>query len=236
MPNSKTFWPQAVVFDLDGTLIDSAGDIASALNHVMKARGFSPFAMTKVREMIGGGIPKLVEKAFLSHGVMPDDLAPVTMDFLKFYAANCIVETRLYDGALPLLERLHADGVKIGLCTNKQQEISEEILQRLGIAHFFGSVVGERKGQPRKPDAEPLNIAMRQLGVTAAQTLMVGDSGADSGCAQAAGVPVALVTFGYTHTPVDQLGAQAVIDHLSELPAVFPVIKATDSIPHGVHD
>ncbi|MDZ4791621.1 MAG: HAD-IIIA family hydrolase [Hyphomicrobiales bacterium] len=227
MTSSPTPWPLAVIFDLDGTLIDSAGDIASALNNVMETRGFAPFEMVKVREMIGGGIPKLVEKAFLSHGVQPDDLEPVIMDFLKVYAANCVVDTKLYDGALPLLERLHADGVKIGLCTNKQQAISEEILERLGIAHFFGAVVGERKGQPRKPDAEPLRLAMQQLGVTAAETLMVGDSAADSGCAQAAGVPVALVTFGYTHTLVSQLGAQALIDQLSELPSTFTAIHRT---------
>ncbi len=227
MPSSTNAWPQAVIFDLDGTLIDSAEDIAAALNTVMQARGFPPFEMTKVRQMIGGGIPRLVEKAFLSHGVAPDDLAPVIMDFLKVYAANCVINTTLYDGALPLLERLHADGVKIGLCTNKQQEISEEILQRLGIAHFFSAVVGERKGQPRKPDAEPLEIAMRLLGVTAAQTLMVGDSAADSGCAQAARAPVVLVTFGYTYTPVEELGAQAVIDHLNELPAAMARIRPT---------
>lgn len=225
MTSSIRPWPRAVIFDLDGTLIDSAGDIASALNHVIQARGFPPFEMSKVREMIGGGIPKLVENAFLSHGVLPDDLRPVIMDFLKAYAANCVVETKLYDGALPLLERLHAGGVKIGLCTNKQQEISEEILQRLGIAHFFGAVVGERKGQPRKPDAEPLLMVMEQLGITAGEALMVGDSPADSGCAQAVGVPVALVTFGYSNTPVGQLGAQAIIDHLSELPSSFTAIR-----------
>lgn len=221
----RLHWPKAVIFDLDGTLIDSVGDIGAALNTAMTRRGYPAFDMIKVKEMIGGGIPKLVERAFLSHGITETGLMPVIAEFLEIYGESCTDATTLYDGALPLLQKLHANGVKIGLCTNKQQEMTEKILRGLEIYGYFGSIVGERKGQPRKPDPEPLRLALRQLDVAAHDAVMVGDSGADSGTAQAAGVAVVLVSYGYTHTPVEQLGADAVIDHLDELEAALASIK-----------
>ncbi len=214
-------WPQAVVFDLDGTLIDSAGDIARALNDAMSRRGFPPFEMSRVKEMIGGGIPKLIERAFLSHGISQADLMPVVADFLAAYGADPIGATTLYEGAVPLLQRLRDDGIKIALCTNKQQQITEEILRRFDIHDFFSSIVGEREGMPRKPDPEPLQFVLRELGVAPRDAVMVGDSAADSGTARAAGVPVVLVSYGYTHTPVAELGADAVIAHLDELDATL---------------
>jgi phosphoglycolate phosphatase len=233
--NRKT-WPQAVVFDLDGTLIDSAGDIARALNAAMQNRGFPPFEMTKVKEMIGGGIPKLIERAFLSHGLTRVDLMPVVADFMAAYSADPIAATTLYDGALPLLRRLHADGVKIALCTNKEQQISKDILRRLGIHHFFASIVGERDGLPRKPDPEPLLLALRELGVAPGQAVMVGDSGADSGTAKAAGVPIVLVSYGYSHTPVAELAPDAVIDHLDQLDATLAELAAKFAMAHRTHE
>ncbi|MDX2264940.1 MAG: phosphoglycolate phosphatase [Hyphomicrobiales bacterium] len=225
--NDAAAWPRAVVFDLDGTLIDSAPDIANALNAAMRARGFPPFEMERVKRMIGGGVPALVERAFMAHGVAPQDFASVVMEFLAEYARAPVVETRLYDGALPMLDALRRRGVLLGLCTNKQQEITDIILRRLGVAEFFQSVVGERRGEPRKPDPEPLRRVMRALGVDPADTVMVGDSAADAGCAQAAGAPVVLVRFGYAHGPVEELGAQAIISHLSELDAALDRLRAS---------
>jgi len=225
MHSHKANWPGAVVFDLDGTLIDSLADIASALNKALALRGFPPFETSVVRRMIGGGIPNLVEKAFLAHGVAPDNLKPVILDFLRIYGENCVIDTALYEGAEDLLTALRGRGVKLGVCTNKQEDVSKAILRQLGVAELFDVVVGEKPDRPRKPDPAPLTLAMAELGVTADDCIMVGDSGADAGCAHAAGVPVILVTFGYSHTPVETLGAQALIHHLGELPEALAKLQ-----------
>ncbi len=218
-------WPKAVVFDLDGTLIDSVADIADSLNHALGERGYPPFDTAKVRLMIGGGIPKLIERAFLAHGLEPSDMMPVINDFLRIYATSGMAKTTLYDGAKPLLEHLHASGIKIGLCTNKQQDMTDLILKSLGIGGYFGSVIGERPDLPRKPDAAPLRLCLSELGVMPHEAIMVGDSAADTGVARAAGVRVVLVSYGYTHTPVESLGADAIIHHLGELEAALLALK-----------
>jgi phosphoglycolate phosphatase len=218
-------WPQAVVFDLDGTLIDSAQDIANALNWALGKRGLAPFTVTQVTEMIGGGIPKLVERALLAQGVSRLGLIPLANDFVQFYKENLTAHTTLYEGAIDLLERLKSEGRKLGLCTNKQHDLSVQTLKQLGIAHLFSAVAGERLGRPRKPDPAPLRGVIAALGTTAANAIMVGDSAADAGCAKAAGVPCVLVSFGYSRVEASALGADAVIGKLADLPRCFDALK-----------
>ncbi|MGO9547716.1 MAG: HAD-IA family hydrolase [Rhodomicrobium sp.] len=211
-------WPLAVVFDLDGTLIDSAADIAHALNLALGTRNLAPFSVDRVTEMVGGGVPKLVERALLAHGVSDVELLPLAADFVQFYRENLTTRTTLYEGARELLDRLKGEGRRLGLCTNKQHDLTVEILNRLGIAKYFSAVAGERPGQPKKPDAAPLLAVLAALGARPDNTVMVGDSAADVGCAKAAGVVSVAVNFGYSQIPAEDLGAGAVIGRFRDLP------------------
>ena len=211
-------WPLAVVFDLDGTLIDSAADLADALNYALGLRNLSPFPISQVKEMIGGGIPKLVDRALRAHGVSDVELLPLAADFVKYYRENLTARTTLYEGAAELLAALKGEGRRIGLCTNKQHELTIETIKQLGIANYFSAVAGEREGRPRKPDAAPLLGVLQALGAPPENAVMVGDSGADVECAKAAGVVPVVVSFGYSRVWAEDLGAAAVIARLSDLP------------------
>ncbi len=217
-------WPRAVVFDLDGTLIDSAPDIAHALNSATGKRGIAPFPLEQVKEMIGGGVPTLVRRALLARGLEDADLMPVVGDFTTFYRENLTTNTRVYDGARELLERLQGEGRQLGLCTNKHHELTLAILDQLDLAKYFAAVVGERDGRPRKPDPSPLLDVVAALGASPEDALMAGDSEADVACARAAGIPSVVVTFGYSRVAPEALGADAVISNLSELPDRFAAL------------
>jgi phosphoglycolate phosphatase len=214
-------WPRAVIFDLDGTLIDSAPDIASSLNEVLGRRGLPPFPLEQVKAMVGGGIPTLIRRALEAHGVEPHDTEPLVRDMITVYAGRATVLTVLYDGAEAELARLRAAGIRIAICTNKSQEITDIILRDLGIAHYFASVAGIRPGGPRKPDPAALHAVLDALGLRAADAVMIGDSRADAGAAKAAGMPVVLVSFGYGTGPLAELEPDAVIDSLGALQAAL---------------
>jgi phosphoglycolate phosphatase len=224
-------WPDAVVFDLDGTLIDSAADIANALNRALSKRGLAPFTVEKVKEMVGGGVPKLVERALLAHGVSRIGLLPLATDFIHFYRENLTTHTSLYEGARELLERFKEEGRKLGLCTNKQHDLTVETLKQLDIAQYFSAVVGERFGRPRKPDPAPLRNVLNILGASAEKAVMVGDSAADAGCAKAAGVPCVLVNFGYSRIDAESLGGDAVVASLPDLPHCLATLKFQNNRP-----
>ncbi len=221
-------WPQAVVFDLDGTLIDSAPDIAHALNGATGKRGLAPFPLGEVKEMIGGGVPQLVERALVARGFPRSELMPLVGEFLTLYRENLTTRTLVYDGARELLAQLHGEGRRLGVCTNKNHELTLAILDQLDLSRYFGAVFGEREGYARKPDAAPLLETIAALGASPEQALMVGDSEADVACARAANVPVAVVSFGYSKVPPEALGADEVIPALSQLPSHFATLAPAE--------
>ncbi len=225
MKREPADWPRAVVFDLDGTLIDSAADLQDALNYALGLRNLPPFTLPEVKQMVGGGIPKLVERALKAHGVRDMELLPLAADFTKYYRGNLTLRTLLYEGAAELLEGLKGEGRLLGLCTNKQHELTVEIAKQLGIAKYFSAISGEREGHPRKPDPRPLLGVLETLGVSPQDAAMVGDSGADVECAKAAGVVAIVVRYGYAHSNPDELGAAAVIDRLSDLPRCLESLR-----------
>ena len=225
MKSEPQDWPRAVIFDLDGTLIDSAPDIAHALNRATERQGLEPFPLDQVKEMIGGGVPKLVERALRARGVSTDGLAHIVSDFIGFYRENLTTGTTVYPGARELLDQLRSEGRALGLCTNKQHELTLAILAQLDLAQYFGSVVGERSGRPRKPDPAPLREVAAALGVTPDGAVMIGDSEADVACARAAGIPAVVVTFGYARVAPEALGADAVISHFGELPRCLAALR-----------
>jgi phosphoglycolate phosphatase len=223
-------WPDAVVFDLDGTLIDSAPDIAHALNCAIEKRGLPPFPIEKVKEMIGGGVPKLVERALLAHGVSRIGLAPVAADFIEFYRENLTARTTLFEGARDLLEALCAEGRPLGLCTNKRHDLTLETLRQLDLARYFSAVIGERPGAPRKPDPAPLRGVLAALGAAPGRAVMVGDSAADVGCAKAAGVASVVVSFGYSRIEPSKLGGDICIGQLADLPRCFERLSVSEAL------
>jgi phosphoglycolate phosphatase len=218
MTREPSDWPRAVVFDLDGTLADSAGDIRDALNHAFGLRNLPPFSLPEIKSMVGGGIAKLAARALQARGIADMELPPLIADIIEYYRANLTRHTVLYEGAAELLARLKGEGRLLGLCTNKQHGLTVEILKQLGIAAYFSAVAGEREGQPRKPDPRPLLGVLETLGVSPRDAVMVGDGGADVECAKGAGVVPIVVRYGYAHVSPDELGAAAVIDRLPDLP------------------
>jgi phosphoglycolate phosphatase len=213
-----SIWPRGVIFDLDGTLVDSAPDIASALNEVLGRRDLSPFPLDRVKQMIGGGIPTLIRRALEAHGVEPHDIAALVQDMIGVYSRRATDLTVLYDGAEAELIRLQGAGVKLAICTNKAQDITDIILRDMGLAKYFGSVIGAQEGRPRKPEPGALQAVLDALGLEAGHAVMVGDSGADAGAAKAVGMKLVLVGFGYSPTPVADFAPDAVIAHFGELP------------------
>jgi phosphoglycolate phosphatase len=220
--------PGAVVFDLDGTLVDSAPDLCTAANRMLERSGRRPLALDEVKMMVGDGAAKLVERAFAATGEpLPDGdaLAAQHALFLEFYDGHGAIDTTPYPGALAMLERLRAAGCRMGVCTNKPQRPTEQILDGLGLAPFFAAVLGGDVLETRKPDGAPLREVLRRLSADPAGAVMVGDSINDVATARAAGVPVIAVTFGYPRMPVAELGADLLIDSFDELPAAFARLK-----------
>ena len=206
----------AVVFDLDGTLIDSAPDIHAAINRVMAEDGLSPLDLARVTSFIGNGVAKLVDRAYRRQGVRLSerDLTVIVKRFTKTYAADCATLTRPFPGVIDGVAALKRLGIPLGICTNKPHGLSERILDALGLAPFFDVVIGGDSCARRKPDPEPLLACANILGASPARTYYIGDSETDVQTARAAGVCVVTVTYGYASIPTADLGADATIDRI----------------------
>jgi phosphoglycolate phosphatase len=220
-------WPRAVVFDLDGTLVDSAPDIAIALNTAMAPLGVAPFDTAAVVKLIGGGAMAAIDRALAAASLDADPAtrSAILQRFMVAYRDVSAAGRGLFPGAQNLLSGLNASGIGCGICTNKAEDVAHVALDSLLIKQHFRSIIGATERLPKKPDPAMLHANMADLGATVADTVFVGDSPADFGVARAAGVPVILVDFGYTHTPVRELGADAVVSHLSEIPAALQALR-----------
>ena len=207
---------RAVLFDLDGTLADTAGEIALALERTFASLGVAPLPQSEVRALIGRGIASLVERALQRHGAAAQ--APVAIErFEHAYAETVGTTATLYPGAAASLERLAAAGVPLGVVTNKARAFSVRLLERLGVAHRFGAVVCGDDGWAKKPAADMLLAACARLGSAPAETLLLGDSANDVLAARAAGCPVWCVPYGYNEgRPVETLGADRLVAGLAE--------------------
>ncbi len=217
----------AVLFDLDGTLLDTANDIALALQRALADRGMPAPSPQQVRLMIGRGAPLLVERAAKALD-LPLDVAAKAQVLDGFFHHYGQMQERnesaaqAYDGVLPALQQLHAAGVPLGVVTNKQQVFAQALLKMRGMAAWFQVVVGGDTCERRKPDPQPLQFAAAQLNSLPAHTLMVGDSVNDVTAAQAAGMHVACVPYGYNEgQDPRQLPADVHLDSLAELPALL---------------
>jgi phosphoglycolate phosphatase len=213
----KCYAVQAIIFDLDGTLVDSAEDLRAALNILLGQLDLRPIAASEIKGMIGDGVLRLVERALVAANGDPRDKDVLLPPFLRIYQANPATRTRCYPEVTETLERLRRQGFRMAVVTNKPMFATKQILQALSLAEFFPVVIGGDSLPKRKPDPAQLLEAVRQLGVQAGQTLMVGDNINDVEAAHAAGMHCIAVSYGYHHRPPAEFNADGVIDRFGEL-------------------
>ena len=213
-----------VGFDLDGTLVDSSGDLAAAVNAMLASDGRPTLTVPQVVAMTGGGVARLVRLALdATGGATPDEAKRLEAVMLASYEANIAVLTRPYPGAVAAIESLRARGVRVAVVTNKLAVLSEKLLADLGLRDLFDTVIGGDTMGPgkQKPDPAPIHEMIRRLG--GGRAAFVGDTMFDVTAAKAAGVPVVVVNFG--RESVEGFGADTVIDHFDAL------IPALESLP-----
>jgi phosphoglycolate phosphatase len=213
---------RTIVFDLDGTLVDTAPDLIGSLNVLFAREGLAPIALTEGRSMIGGGVRPLIERALAAQG---RTLAAAQMDelyagYITHYAAHIADDSRPFPGVEAALDVLAARGSRFAVCTNKLAWLSVRLLDRLGLAQRFVAICGQDTFGVQKPDPEMLRRTIVAAGGDLADSVMVGDSGTDITTARAAGVPVVAVDFGYTDVPVADLAPDRIISHFDALPEV----------------
>jgi phosphoglycolate phosphatase len=217
---------RAVIFDLDGTLVDSAPDLMLATNHVLSMHRRRPISMQEVRAFVGHGAKALIARGWAATGEPIDDksLDYYHAEFLRYYEKNIAVTSAAFPGAIKLLKRCAAEGIKMGVCTNKVEGLSVRLLQALDLAKYFDAVVGPDTINIAKPDAAPYLETLKRLGVAAGNSIMIGDSETDVSTARAAGVPIIAVSFGYTAKPVGDYGPDFVVSHFDE---IWNILKAS---------
>lgn len=209
---------RAVIFDLDGTLVDTAPDLMRATNHVLEAIGRRPITMDEVRVFVGYGARALLTRGLAATGGLPEnyDVEPDYRRFVDFYAANIAGGSLPFPGTVALLDRLKAENIAMGVCTNKLEGLSLRLLEELDLLKYFGSVVGPDTIGIAKPDPRPFHELVSRLGRKNPRAIMIGDSETDILTARNAGVPVIGVPFGYTPQHVSAFGPDRVIGHYDE--------------------
>jgi phosphoglycolate phosphatase len=211
--------PRTVVFDLDGTLVDTAPDLINALNFVLAREGLPSVPLHAARNMIGAGARKLIERGLEVEGreASPAELARLTDDFIGYYAEHIADLSRPFDGLEAALDDLERSGYRFAVCTNKLEWLSKRLLDRLNLSSRFAAICGADTFGVSKPDPAILRQTVARAGGELSSTVMVGDAGPDIGVARRTGVPVIGVSFGYTDVPVADLKPDRVIHHMSEL-------------------
>lgn len=209
---------RAVIFDLDGTLVDTAPDLMGATNFVLGGLGRRALAMDEVRAFVGHGARALLTRGLAATGGLPEgyDVEPDYRRFVAYYSDNIAGASAPFPGIVRLLDRLKDEGFGLGVCTNKLEGLSVQLLEALDLAKYFGSVVGPDTLGIAKPDPKPFYEAVNRLDLDSPRALMVGDSETDILTARNAGVPVIGVPFGYTPRPVEDFGPDRMITHFDE--------------------
>lgn len=209
-----------ILFDLDGTLADTALDLCHTMNVLLERHGRSQVPNDQVRSMLGAGARKIMERAFANTGspATPALLDQLFDEFLEHYSAHIADHTVLFPSVREQLETLSSAGNHLAVCTNKPEHLTHRLLEALNVAHFFPVVIGGDTLPVRKPDPRHLLEAITRAGGSATAAVMVGDSAPDIESARAASIPSICVTFGYTNQAPDTLGADVLIDHFDMLP------------------
>ncbi|MBM6596393.1 phosphoglycolate phosphatase [Microvirga pudoricolor] len=207
----------AIVFDLDGTLVDSARDLQAAINILLAEEGFRGLGLAEVKAMIGDGVAKLVERAVIAVGGDLSHHPDLVARFLSFYEVSASRHTEVYPGVAETLDTLRRSGIPLAVVTNKPYAATIRILHDLGLRDHFGVVIGGDTLAERKPNPAPIRAALDRLGIAPGRAIMVGDNYHDVEAAHGAGVYAVAVTYGYSHKPHDELGADSLIGSMPEL-------------------
>jgi phosphoglycolate phosphatase len=220
-----------VVYDLDGTLADTAEDLVAALNWLLAREGFAPLPVESAGSLLGAGGRALIKRGFAASGktLRLETIEALFADYLEHYNAHIVDRTRLYPGVDKTLAAFARAGWRQAVCTNKIESSAKLLITRLGIADHFAFVCGQDTFGVGKPDAKPLLETIAASDGASERAIMVGDSGTDIKTARAAGVRVIAVDFGYTEVPVKELGPDRVISHFDELiEACEALLRVTD--------
>ena len=216
---------KAIIFDLDGTLVDTAPDLMAATNYALSVAGRPGISEAQLRSFVGHGAMDLIKRGLGATGGLPDDAEIKQLHgvLLDYYGKNIAVHSKVFPGVVTLLDEAKANGLKMGVCTNKVEGLSNHLLKEIGLAPYFDAVVGGDTLPVMKPNVAPYNEVARRLGVDSKHSVMFGDSETDIRTAQNVGVPVIAVSFGYTHEHVSTFAPTHVIDHYDE---AWPLVKA----------
>jgi len=209
-----------LLFDLDGTLIDSVPDIHAAIDRMLQERGRQPLPEAQVKRMIGDGAPMLVARALAASGDDPNDAAALTR-FTEIYTADPARLTRPYPGVVETIAALRGRGYRTGICTNKPQRATMAVLGALDLLSLIDGIAGGDYFPVKKPDPGHLLGLMRELGAAPGATAMIGDNEHDAAAGRGAGLKVVLMRYGYARVDVESLGVDALLDHFADLPAAL---------------
>ena len=217
--------PPLVVFDLDGTLAETAGDLIATLNIILAQDDVPPIAVGQARVLLGSGARALIERGYASAGrsIEKPALERRFREFLAHYEAHICEHSHLYPGVVAALDRLQGAGYALAVCTNKIEAPSVKLLRALGVEGRFAAICGQDTFAMCKPDPQALLLTIDRAGGAAEHSVMVGDSITDIATAKAAAIPVVAVDFGYTDKPVVELGPDRVISHFDQL---FDAVRA----------
>jgi phosphoglycolate phosphatase len=208
----------AILFDLDGTLVDTAPDLLATMNMLLAREGRQTLETALLRKLVGRGARNLIAESFKTTGapVEPERIEALYADFLEDYGSHVAAESRPYPGVVETLERLQAEGVRMGVLTNKPHAPSLQLISELGLSRFFATICGQGKYAWMKPDPRVFLQTLAELG--GGPAVMVGDSITDVETARGGGAPVILLSYGYTPEPAHSLGADVVLDDFTEVP------------------
>ena len=219
---------RTVVFDLDGTLVDTAPDLINALNFILEREGMPPVPLHAARTMIGAGARKLIERGLELDGRVTsiEDISRLTNDFIDYYADHIADASRPFEGLESALDDLSGRGYRFAVCTNKLEWLSKLLLDQLGLSARFAAICGADTFGVSKPDPAILRQTIALAGGQLSSAIMVGDAGPDIGVARRAAIPVIGVEFGYTEIPIADLKPDLLIGHFSDLPAAVESLMA----------
>lgn len=211
--------PPLIVFDLDGTLIDTAPDLAATLNVILSREGIEPVPYHEARGAIGGGARPMIERALAARdkSLDPREIDRMFRDFIDHYADHIADRSQPFPGLVNALDSLAAQGFTLAVCTNKLEWLSRKLLDALRLSEKFAFICGQDTFAMKKPDPQVLHLTAERAGSDLRSAIMVGDSITDIRTARAAGIPVIAVDFGYTDIPVDRLDPDRVISHYDDL-------------------
>ncbi len=221
---------RTIVFDLDGTLIDTAPDLVDTLNVVFAREGLPAVPFEIARNLIGGGAKAMIARGIAADGspVAPDRLERMFAAFIAHYAGHIADRSRPFPGLIDALDTLSADGCRFAVCTNKFERLSVLLLEKLGLADRFAVICGQDTYGMQKPDPDVLRRTIAAAGGRLEHSIMIGDSDTDVRTARAAAVPIIAVDFGYSERPVSEFGPDRTISHFKQLPAAIASLSSAN--------